>query len=385
LLLLIPIPLVILQKVVDPLQLLVVKMASTLLSLAGVPVSRQGNVIHLSGMLLDVTHSGIRSILSLMTVAIMYGYLADNRKWVRVVLACSAVPIAVAANSVRIFGTGLLAQYWDPVTAEGFFHVYSGWLIFVVFLIMLFILHRLISRIWKSSPETKLSVQIPASTTSTPVGMKGWLFRFGTAAVLMLVAALVLQARSRSELLPPRESLSSLPMQIDGWSGQDISLDQQTLDIFKPDEVLLRDYENPSQLQGPINLFIQYSPTRAGAMIHSEENDFLLEGWVPALREVIQIARPGGSSFAANRAVFSKAGDRELVLYWYQSHGRAVASQNWARYYLVADSIRMNRSDGALVRLSTPMSPGESPDAAQARLMKLGSQFLPLLDRYVPR
>jgi hypothetical protein len=96
-------------------------------------------------------------------------------------------------------------------------------LIFVVALIMLFILHRVISRIWKQSSETKSSEQMPASATSTSVGIKDWWFRFGTAAVLMLASALVLQIRSRTELLPPREPLSSLPLQIDGWTGQEIA------------------------------------------------------------------------------------------------------------------------------------------------------------------
>jgi EpsI family protein len=83
--------------------------------------------------------------------------------------------------------------------------------------------------------------------------------------------------------------------------------------------------------------------------------------------------------------VVSKLGNRQLVLYWFQAHGRVVASEYWAKYYLVSDSVRMNRSDGGLVRLMTPMLNGESPDAAQARIMKLGSQFIPLLDNYIPR
>jgi EpsI family protein len=83
--------------------------------------------------------------------------------------------------------------------------------------------------------------------------------------------------------------------------------------------------------------------------------------------------------------VVSKGQDRDLVLYWFQAHGREVASEYWAKYYLVSDSVRMNRSDGGLVRLMTPMLNGESRDAAQARLMQLGSHFLPLLDSYIPR
>jgi exosortase len=157
LVLMIPIPTLLLQKVTFPLQMLASRLASFLLPLVGVPVLREGNVIVLPSMPLEVAEacSGIRSLLSLLTLAIIYGFLMDRRKWVRVVLACSAVPIAVAANSFRIFGTGLLVQYWDPEKAEGFFHLFSGWLIFVVSLIMLFTLHRVINWIWKSEPEVK--------------------------------------------------------------------------------------------------------------------------------------------------------------------------------------------------------------------------------------
>lgn len=157
LILMVPIPTLILQKVTFPLQLLASKLASVTLPVVGVPVLREGNVIVLPSMPLEVAEacSGIRSLLSLVTLAIIYGFLMDHRKWVRVVLACSAVPIAVAANSSRIFGTGLLVQYWDPEKAEGFFHAFSGWLIFVVSLIMLFTVHRVINWLWKSAPEAR--------------------------------------------------------------------------------------------------------------------------------------------------------------------------------------------------------------------------------------
>lgn len=150
LLLMIPIPALILQQLTFPLQMLAAKLATALLQLAQVPVLREGNVIVLPSMPLDVAEacSGIRSLLTLVTLAIIYGYLMERRIWMRIVLALSAVPIAVIANSFRIFGTGLLVQYWDPEKAEGFFHTFSGWLIFVVALILLFALHRVLSRIF---------------------------------------------------------------------------------------------------------------------------------------------------------------------------------------------------------------------------------------------
>ena len=100
--------------------------------------------------------SGIRSLLSLTTLAIMYGYLMEKRVAVRFLLALASVPVAVAANGLRIVGTGLLVQYWDPDKAEGFFHAFSGWLIFVVSLLMLFALHKLMDAVTAPRHEAGL-------------------------------------------------------------------------------------------------------------------------------------------------------------------------------------------------------------------------------------
>jgi EpsI family protein len=202
----------------------------------------------------------------------------------------------------------------------------------------------------------------------------------------MLATAIVLQARSRGEYVPSPPSLSSLPSHIDGWSGTDETLDQQTLDILGPGDFLVRDYENATQPQPWINLYLAYFPSqKAGDTIHSPNHCLPGAGWVPTSREIVNLTRPDGSSFPVNRYVVSKAGERQLVLYWFQAHGRAVASEYWAKYYLVADSVRMNRSDGGLVRLMTPMLNSESADTAEARMMKLGYKFLPIIDNYIPR
>ena len=144
LLLMIPIPNIIFNQITFPLQLLASKAAAFVLPLLGVPVLREGNVIQLPAMTLEVAEacSGIRSLMSLATLSIIYGYLLETRISTRVILAIAAIPIAVLANGLRIIGTGLLVQYWDPEKAEGFFHAFSGWLIFVVSLILLFLVHK---------------------------------------------------------------------------------------------------------------------------------------------------------------------------------------------------------------------------------------------------
>ena len=146
LILMIPIPAIVFNQITFPLQLLASKIASSILPALGVPVLREGNIIGLPLMQLEVAEacSGIRSLMSLTTLAIIYGYLTESNVWIRVLLAVASLPIAVATNSLRIVGTGLLVQYWDPDKAEGFFHAFSGWLIFVMSLIMLFLFHYLI-------------------------------------------------------------------------------------------------------------------------------------------------------------------------------------------------------------------------------------------------
>ncbi len=149
LLLAIPLPAVLFNQLTFPLQMLASRVASGMLPLANVPVLREGNVINLPAMQLEVAEacSGIRSMMSLFTVAVFFGYLFERSTPRRILLALSSLPIAVAANALRIFGTGLCVQYWDPDKAMGFFHEFSGWLMFLVSLACLYFIHLATRRI----------------------------------------------------------------------------------------------------------------------------------------------------------------------------------------------------------------------------------------------
>ena len=144
LLLAIPIPAILFNQITLPLQFLASKLASALLPLFGVPVLREGNVIELPTMKLEVAEacSGIRSLMSLFTLSVFYGYFLEKSNLRRVLLALASIPIAIAANAVRILGTGLCVQYWDPDKAQGFFHEFSGWVMFLVSLGCLFLVQR---------------------------------------------------------------------------------------------------------------------------------------------------------------------------------------------------------------------------------------------------
>lgn len=218
--------------------------------------------------------------------------------------------------------------------------------------------------------------------------MKASSLRFLAVVFVLTATALLLRARPNNEVFPARAPLSSLPTQLGEWIGEDISIDPQTLDILGAGEFLNRNFAKPGEPQNWVDLLIAYFPSqKAGDTIHSPNHCLLGAGWVPIRREVVQLPRADGTSFPANRAVWvtPKAGERVLVIYWFQAHDRVVTSEYLSKYYLVADSLRMNRSDGALVRLITPLNRQESADAAQARILGLGSQFIPTLNNYIPR
>jgi exosortase len=147
LLLMVPIPAIIFNQIAFPLQLLASRFGELALNLFQIPVLREGNVINLANTSLEVAEacSGIRSLISLLTLGIVYGYFTDSRIWVRIVLAIGTIPIAIVANGFRVAGTGIAAHFYGPAAAQGFFHAFSGWIIFIAAFIMMFILYRIIA------------------------------------------------------------------------------------------------------------------------------------------------------------------------------------------------------------------------------------------------
>lgn len=209
--------------------------------------------------------------------------------------------------------------------------------------------------------------------------------RFILATLLILGAAILLQARARSEVYPPRLPLKQFPARLGNWSGTDVAIDKDVLEVLGPGDFLVRIYQ--SQEKTPyIDLFIAYFRSqRAGDTIHSPQHCLPGAGWAPIENKRITLTVPGHEPFPANRYLIAKGDSRQLVLYWFWAHDRGVASEYWAKFYLVADAIKMNRSDGALVRITTPMYPGETADAAQQRILPFASDVMPLLNSYIPR
>jgi exosortase len=146
LLLMVPIPAIIFNQIAFPLQLIASRFGEVVVRLFDIPVLREGNVITLANTQLEVAEacSGIRSLISLLTLGIVYGYFMDRRTWVRVIVALATVPVAIVANGLRVAGTGVAAHYYGPEAAQGFFHTFSGWIVFLAAFVMLFVVQRLV-------------------------------------------------------------------------------------------------------------------------------------------------------------------------------------------------------------------------------------------------
>lgn len=210
--------------------------------------------------------------------------------------------------------------------------------------------------------------------------------RFAIAAGLLAMTAVFLQARGRNEVFPPRRALSSFPQQLGPWIGTDVPIPQDVLDVLGKGDFLLRVYRNDAQRAPYVDLFLAYFPSqRAGDTIHSPKNCLPGSGWTPVDSSRITVTVPGHAPFPVNRYVIAKGDERQLVLYWYLAHDRVVASEYSAKFYLVADSMRLDRSDGSLVRVTTALRSGESPDAAQDRLLSFAGNVVPILDEYIPK
>jgi exosortase len=161
LLIAIPIPAIIFNQIAFPLQLLASQFGAAALSTVGVPVLREGNLMVLANTTLEVAEacSGIRSLMSLLTLGIVIGYFGDRRSWVRTLIALVTIPIAIVTNGVRVAGTGIAAYYVGPQAAEGFLHAFSGWLVFLLALMLMFAVRQLVA-LW--APESRGASPAPA-------------------------------------------------------------------------------------------------------------------------------------------------------------------------------------------------------------------------------
>jgi EpsI family protein len=208
--------------------------------------------------------------------------------------------------------------------------------------------------------------------------------RFWTVAVLLAGTVLLLHARGDTDLIPASEPLSQVPRTIAGWSGSDVEIAQETRDVLGAGDFMSRIYTEDGDVQ-PIGLFIGYFPTqRTGVTIHSPKNCLPGAGWAFESSRYVKLNDADGKAHQVGEYIIGNGEDRQFVIYWYQAHGRSVANEYMAKVYLVTDAIKMHRTDGALVRVITPIGSGEGTEAARTRAERFTAQLIPILPRFIP-
>jgi EpsI family protein len=208
--------------------------------------------------------------------------------------------------------------------------------------------------------------------------------RFLLALLLLTLTALFLHARGQ-EIALAREPLATFPQTLGSRVGTDYTIPPDIREVLGNGDFLWRLYTEQTGVPD-VDLFIAYfASQRAGDTLHSPKNCLPGDGWFPMSSGELTIHVPGTAPFRANEYLVAKDSERRLVLYWYQAHNRFVANEYRAKFYQVADSIRYNRSDGSLIRVTTPLARGESIESARQRLLQFVDQVVPQTGRYIPQ
>lgn len=223
--------------------------------------------------------------------------------------------------------------------------------------------------------------------------------RLSTVVLLLIATAVVLNARGDVDRVPASEPLRLMPQTIGTWTSRDIPMEEEVLAILGKGDFLSRIYvdsappaqgasdfprANPIQ-NAPISLFIGYFATqRTGQSIHSPQHCLPGAGWIFETSRYTNLTASNGKRYKVGEYLISDGTTRQFVLYWYQAHGRSIPNEYVARAYMIADAIRRNRTDGAIVRVITQVLPSESVDVARERVIRFTAQMSPNLPSFIP-
>lgn len=361
-------------------------------SLAGVPVYLEGNVIDLGIYKLQVAEacSGLRYLFPILSFSYLFAILYRGPFWHKAVLLLSAAPLTVFMNSVRIGVIGILVDRYGIEQAEGFLHFFEGWVIFLICVALLFGLAMLLQYMAPSPKPLsevidldfegfgRISARILAIRPSLALAVGG----------LLTLAASVgwmtmgnIQGREID-----RTPFAIYPLTVGDWRGSTYRLDEDVESVLAASDYLNAAYVNLDDGSNVSQFVAFYESQTEGSGIHSPEVCLPVGGWEIFSLEPYQVDMTGTAygTFTLNRAVIQKGVSQQLVYYWFEQRGKRFVNDFKAKASVIVDSLRIGRTDGALVRFITPIGEDETPEAADARLQSFMRQSLPSLPRFVP-
>lgn len=401
LLFMIPLPQFLLRELSHGLQLLSSQLGVGLIRLFGISVFLEGNVIDLGAYKLQVAEAcnGLRYLFPLMVLGFLAAYFMRGPRWMRTVLVLSTIPLTILINSLRIGLIGVTVEYWGRAMAEGLLHDLEGWFMFVVCLALLVGEMMLLARLTGGPHRLQdvFAIDLPeppprgAVAASHPVSLAS----LACTLLLVVTAALAVGTAPRAQLAPPRAQLTEFPLRLDGvWEGRLDRIEPDVLAALALDDYLIANYRRGEEPW--VNFYVAYYKSQSsGESTHSPRTCIPGGGWnILTLDErpvPVRTAATGRTDAHApppdtrvNRVVIQRGDDRQLVYYWFSQRGRHLTDEMQVKWYVLHDAVTRNRSDGALIRLVTPMLAGESEAAADARLASFLYAVEPRLAAYVP-
>jgi exosortase D (VPLPA-CTERM-specific) len=386
-----PLPQFLYWKLSTTLQLISSEIGVRLVAAAGVPVYLDGNVIDLGVYMLQVAEacSGLRYLFPIMSFTYVFAVLYRGPLWHKLVLLFLAVPVAVLMNAVRIGVIGILVDRFGIAQAEGFLHLFEGWVVFLSCIAILFGMAKLMQRVVGDRRPLGQALDLDFGGLGAQVAR----IRFLPASRALVGAALMTAALGLAWSLvpaheaapPPREPYALFPREIDGWSGSAHTLKRGIERVLGADDYHSALYTRPGEAAG-VDLFLSYYASQTGgAAIHSPEVCLPGAGWEVFRIRPVTVELPGTKAGAVrlNRAVIQKGLERQLVYYWFEGRGRQFTGDFAARFANIADGLRHGRTDGGLVRLITPIGE-DGVDAADARLARFLAASVDELPRFIP-
>ncbi|MGB7631186.1 MAG: VPLPA-CTERM-specific exosortase XrtD, partial [Candidatus Deferrimicrobium sp.] len=365
-----------------------------MIRLFGMTAYREGNVIDLGFTQLQVVDacSGLRYLFPLLALGILVASYFRASFWKRAVLVLSAVPVTVFTNSLRIATVGCLYPVWGAKVAEGFFHDFSGWLIFMVSLAILLAEMWILGRIFPEPERAAVASDRTALLDGIPIEEKGasrgrW---WGppqsvVAVVLLLATLLVFRNVEFRQRIPVSQPLSGIPLSIGEWRGDRKAMEQIFLDTLKLTDYSIVDYRDPKGKE--VNVYVAYNDRQVkGESSHSPDSCLPGAGWVfqDSGTAVLPVVEGDGQPMRVRRALMEKNGVRQLAYYWFPQRGRILTNMFQLKAYAFWDALTRHRTDGALVRLITPVYETERLSDAETRLQTFARDLVPVLDRFLP-
>ena len=373
------------------LQLISSQLGTFFIRLLQIPVYLEGNVIDLGVYKLQVVEacSGLRYLYPLMSLGFLAAYLFQAPLWQRALVFFSTIPITIVMNSLRIAIVGILVNRFGPQDADGFLHMFEGWIIFIACAAVLVAEMTLLARFGSAGKnkgffDVFYPPKVEAATLPEVHGVQ-LLTRGPLLSCLLLLCAAGLATylvSTRQEILPERTAFVSFPKTLGEWRGRPGSMDSQTEQFLGLTDYIVSDYAKSDGRS--VNLYVAYYATqRNGLAPHSPSVCLPGNGW-----QIADLERTNYHnehfSLPLNRVVMSKGSRRQLVYYWFEQRGMKIANEYVSKMYLLRDAMFKNRTDGALVRLITPIYPTENEADADKRLQEFTRLLLPSLSGYLP-